>query len=93
MCANSSPSSATSSYMGWSEIRYFSFLTRWTFDAPLNLGFTYAGVQVISASLWDSIAGRSPLCHRDCLMEVIPKNLTVFGGVVITIVAPPYINL
>ena len=93
MCSNSSPSSVTSSVIGGSWIRYFAFLTRWTSDTPLNLGFTYAGVKVIGTYLWDSIVGRSPLCHGDYLVDVLPENRIVFGRVLTTTTIPPRLNL
>ena len=93
MWSNSSPYSATSSNMGGSGIRYFAFFTRWTLGAPLNLGFTYAGVEVTSTSFCDSIVGQSSLCRRDYLMEVVVENLTVFGGVLIITAIPPCLNL
>ena len=79
--------------MGGNEMAYFAFLTSWISGAPLNLGFKYVEVHVTGTSLRGSIFGQSPLCRGDCLMDVLPENLTVFGGVVITTTIPPCLNL
>ena len=74
-------------------MEYFVLLAIWISGAPLTLGFKYVGVNVISTSLRDSISSQSPLCRRDCLVDVLPKTLTIFGGEVTTIAIPPRLNL
>jgi hypothetical protein len=57
--------------------------------APITRGLTYVEVKDIGASLLVSIAGWSPLCRGDYLVEELSGNLIVFGGVVITEAKPP----
>ena len=71
---------------------YFAFLASWIYGVPLTLGFRYVGVNVIGTSLHGSISGQSPLCHEDCLVDVLLENLTIFGRVVITAASPPISN-
>ena len=72
---------------------YFALLVSYISSAPLTLGFKYVGVNVTSTSVCGSIYGWSPLCCGDCLMDVLPENLIVFGGVVITIASPHLIRV
>ena len=74
-------------------MEYFAFLMSWIFGASLNLGFKHAGVNVTGTSLHVSIFGWSPLCHKDCLVDLLPEKLTVFGGVVITATIIPHLNM
>lgn len=92
MCPSSVPSSSTSSDMGGNGIEYLVFLAICMSGALLSLRFRYAGVKLMGAYLRGSISGRSPLCCRDCLMEEMLGNLTIFGGVVITVGRPPVLN-
>lgn len=46
----------------------------------------------MGASLCGSISKRSHLCRRDCLVEELPGNLTIFGGVAIIVARPHVLN-
>jgi hypothetical protein len=92
MCPSSAPSSITSYDMGGSRMGYFAFFVSWISGAPLTLGFKYPGVNVMGTPLHGSISGWSPLCHKDCLMDACPRNITVFSGVVITTTSPHVSN-
>lgn len=48
----------------------------------------YVGVNIMGASHLVSIVGWSPLFHGNYLVEEIPVNFTVFGGVVMTVAIP-----
>lgn len=71
---------------------YFAFLVSQIFCSPLALEFKYVGVNVIGTSLHGSIFSRSPLCRGDCLVDVLPETLIVFGRMVITTTSP-HLNL
>ena len=86
---NSMSPSRTSSNISDIVIGYLVCLASWMSGAPIAHGLTYVEVKDMGASLLVSIAGLSPLCCGDCLVEELPANLIVFGGVVITIVKPP----
>ena len=63
-----------------------------TSDLGCALGIKYAGIKVMGTSLLVSISKRSPMCRGDCLVEELPGNLKVLGGVVIIVASPPISN-
>jgi len=92
MFPSSAPSSLTSSDIGGNEIGHLAFLVSWSSSTLLTLELRYARFKLMVASLLVSISRRSPLCRGDCLVEDLPRNLIVLGGVVIIAARPPLSN-